>query len=202
MDGLKVVELVCLFQMYHSEAGNDNLKGFSSWLAKNVDNISDEDSIDEELLNKMILDSIIRISKFVKLYNKEVFQNHIIKSIDEYKFLLTVDILDNPAKSDVYLDTITELTTGSKIMKRLITLGLIKETEDKLDKRIKRVKLTTKGKNELEVIKNIIDTNNNQVLAYLPIDIKENLIISLKEIDNFNTEKYLRTSENFSSNDE
>ncbi len=194
MDGLKVVELVCLFQMYYSETGQDNLKGFSSWLSKNAENGSEEENIDEDLINKMILDSIIRLSKFVKINNKEVFQNHIIKSIDEYKFLLAVESKDNPAKSDIYSETITELTTGAKIMKRLITLGLIRETDDKLDKRIKRVKLTPKGKNEIDAIKNVIDLNNNQILAYLSLENKEQLLINLKEIDDFNTERYLRAS--------
>ncbi len=203
MDGLKVVELVCLFQMYFSESGNDNLKNFSAWLSKNADNNSSSDIlIDEEKQNIEIIDSFIRISKFIKLYNKEVFQNHTIKTLDEYKFLLTVDKLENPAKSDVYTETITELTTGAKIMKRLIIMGLIKETDDKMDKRIKRLKLTTKGKNELEAVSNNINANNDLIMAYTNDNDKNTLLSILKTIDGFHTEEYLKSPEHFAGEKE
>ncbi len=54
--------------------------------------------------------------------------------------------LGNPSKTAVYADTITELNTGTQMMKRLIDAVLIEELTDKVDKRVKRVKLTSKGK--------------------------------------------------------
>jgi len=202
MDGLKVVELVCLFQMYFSESGNDNLKNFSAWLSKNSDNSTSDILIDEEKQNIEIIDSFIRISKFIKLYNKEVFQNHTIKRLHEHKFLLTVDKLENPAKSDIYTETITELTTGAKIMKRIITMGLIKETDDKMDKRIKRLKLTPKGKNELDAVSKNINANNNLIMAFTTDRDKSALLSIIKTIDNFHTEEYLKSPEHFADEKE
>ena len=61
-------------------------------------------------------------------------------------FLISINRLGNPSKTEVYADTITELNTGTQMMKRLIDAGLIEELTDKDDKRVKRVKLTFKGK--------------------------------------------------------
>ena len=69
MDGLKIVELVCLYQMYYSETQNENLKSFSSWLSKNAEgNILDENTTNENQLNIEIIDLFSRITKYIKLF--------------------------------------------------------------------------------------------------------------------------------------
>jgi DNA-binding MarR family transcriptional regulator len=198
MDGLKIVELVCLYQMYYSETQNENLKSFSSWLSKNAEgNILDENTADEHQLNIEIIDLFSRITKYMKLFHKEVFTHHNIKTYDEYKFLLTIKRLESPAKSDIYTQTVTELTTGAKIMKRLIEMGYVKEIDDKLDKRIKRVKLTPKGQKELDEVSNSIDSDNDKILAYTPLTEKSTLISILKLINGYHSELYEVNPEKF-----
>jgi DNA-binding MarR family transcriptional regulator len=200
MDGLKIVELICLYQLYYSETQNENLKSFSSWLSKNAEGNSVEDnSTNEQEINIDIIDLFSRISKFTKLYHKEVFTHHNIKTYDEYKFLLAIKNLENPAKSDVYTQTVTELTTGAKIMKRLVEMGYVKEIDDKLDKRIKRVKLTTKGQKELDEVNSIIHADNDKILAYTPLAEKESLLSILKLINGYHSEQYVINPDKFIS---
>jgi len=198
MDGMKIVELVCLYQMYYSENQNENLKSFSSWLSKNAEgNTPDEAPSKEDELNIELIDLFVRISKFIKLFHKDVFSNHNIKTFEEFKFLSTVKSLENPAKSDVYAHNVTELTTGAKIMKRLVEMGFVKEYDDKLDKRMKRVKLTNKGTKELEEVSKTIHNNNEKILAFSPVSDKETLLANLKLINGFHTEQYLINPEKF-----
>jgi len=56
------------------------------------------------------------------------------------------------AKNEFYSDSITELTTGTQMMKRLIEIGMIKEVADEKDRRVRRVELTDKGKKTRENI--------------------------------------------------
>lgn len=191
MDGMKIVELVCLYQMYYSENQNENLKSFSSWLSKNAEgNTSEETPSSEEELNIELVDLLVRISKFIKIFHKDVFSNHNIKTFEEFKFLNTIKILENPAKSDVYTHNVTELTTGAKIMKRLVEMGFVKEVDDKLDKRMKRVKLTNKGLKELLEVSETIHARNDKILAFSPLSDKESLLSNLKLINGFHTEQY------------
>lgn len=191
MDGLKIVELVCLYQMYYSENQNENLKSFSAWLSKNAEgNNIEEGDTSEEKVNINTIDLLIRISKFIKLFHKEVFSKFQIKTYEEYKFLQAIKNLENPAKSDVYIQTITELTTGAKIMKRLIEMGFIKEVDDKIDKRIKRVKLTAKGQKELNEVEGTIHLENDKILSYTPQNEKHSLLEILHFINGYHTDQY------------
>lgn len=198
MDGLKIVELVCLYQMYYSETQNENLKSFSAWLAKNAEgNNSEDEQISEKTTNIDIVDNFIRISKYVKLFHKDVFNQHQIKTYEEFKFLQTIKLMESPAKSDIYTQTITELTTGAKIMKRLIEMGFVKEFDDKLDKRIKRIKLTAKGQKELLEVEATIHLNNEKILSYTPENEKANLLQILNSINGYHTELYRANPEKF-----
>lgn len=198
MDGLKIVELVCLYQMYYSETQNENLKSFSAWLSKNAEgNNAEDEQTSEDIMNINIIDLFIRISKFIKLFHKDIFNQHQIKTYEEYKFLLTIKNLENPAKSDVYTHTVTELTTGAKIMKRLIEMGFVKEFDDKLDKRIKRVKLTPKGQKELKEVEETIHVNNEKILSYTPENEKTNLMAILSLINGYHTDLYRVNPEKF-----
>ncbi len=200
MDGLKIVELVCLYQMYYSETKNENLKSFSAWLSKNAEgNGNDEETASEEIMNISIIDSLIRISKFIKLFHKDVFNQHQIKTFEEYKFLQTIKMMENPAKSDVYTSTITELTTGAKIMKRLIEMGFVKEFDDKIDKRIKRIKLTNKGLKEISDVESSIHLNNDKILSFTPIQDKTILLQILNSMNGYHTELYNTNPEKFTS---
>ncbi len=198
MDGLKIVELVCLYQMYYSETQNENLKSFSAWLSKNAEgNNVDDEQTSEDVMNINIIDMFIRISKFIKLFHKDFFNQHQIKTFEEYKFLQTIKLLENPAKSDVYTHTVTELTTGAKIMKRLVEMGFVKEIDDKLDKRIKRLKLTPKGLKELNEVEEKINQNNDKILSYTPENEKANLLAILNLINGYHTDLYRVNPEKF-----
>lgn len=198
MDGVKVVELVCLYHQFFSESGSDDIKKFSSWISKNTAlDPAEEQTVSEKDLNKYLLDLLYRISRFQRLYSKHFFQDFNVKTMEEFLFLNSISKLNNPAKSDIYTENIVELTTGTKIMKRLVDLDMVKEMEDKLDKRIKRVKLTTKGKKELEDINKRFYNIDDEKLGYISLDQKNILLELLNNINQYHSEIYSKNAENY-----
>lgn len=95
-----------------------------------------------------------------------------------------------PAKNEVYRDTISELTTGTQMMKRLVEIGMVKEVVDKKDKRIKRVELTAKGKRTRE---SILEQSKKDLLlkaGNLSEEEKIQLKSSLTYLEKFHSEIY------------
>ena len=198
MDGVNVVELVCLYHQFFSETGSDDIKKFASWASKNAAiSPTEEQSMSEKDLNAFVLDMFNRISEFQRLYNKNFFQDFNVKTLEEFLFLKTIFKLNNPAKSEVYTENVVELTTGTKIMKRLVDLNMVKELEDNLDKRIKRVKLSAKGKKELDEINKRFHNIDDEKLGYIAKEQKETLIEILNNINQYHSEIYNRNPENY-----
>ncbi len=192
MEGKKVVELVNLFEAFHNETGSDDVKEFSVWLnrrmhepdkqkAKGVTNVED---------NRFIVWNIHRLSKYFRWYAKSFLNANGLNSMDEYFFLVSINNRGTPAKNEVYKDTISELTTGTQMMKRLVEIGMVKEVVDKKDKRIKRVELTAKGKRTRE---NILEQSKKDLLlkaGNLSEVEKIQLKSSLTYLEKFHSEIY------------
>jgi DNA-binding MarR family transcriptional regulator len=149
VDGKKVIEVVNLFAEFHNETGSDNVSAFSVWLNRRLNahpagvaNTGDD--------NRMLVWLTHRLSKMFRWYAKETLQANGLTSMDEYFFLISINKIGTPSKTKVYADTITEINTGTQMMKRMIDAGLIEEVTDKQDKRVRRVKLTAKGKRTRE----------------------------------------------------
>ena len=137
------------FAEFHNETGSDNVSAFSVWLNRRLNahpagvaNTGDD--------NRMLVWLTHRLSKMFRWYAKETLQANGLTSMDEYFFLISINKIGTPSKTKVYADTITEINTGTQMMKRMIDAGLIEEVTDKQDKRVRRVKLTAKGKRTRE----------------------------------------------------
>jgi DNA-binding MarR family transcriptional regulator len=192
MEGKKVVELVNLFEAFHNETGSDDIKEFSVWLnrrmhepdkqkEKGVTNVED---------NRFIVWNIHRLSKYFRWYAKSFINANGLNSMDEFFFLVSINNRGTPAKNEVYKDTISELTTGTQMMKRLVEIGMVKEVVDKKDKRIKRVELTAKGKRTRE---NILEQSKKDLLlkaGNLSEEEKIQLKSSLTYLEKFHGEIY------------
>ena len=163
MSGNKVIELVNLFENFHSNTGSDDIREFSVWLNRKLsqfDVLSSKNSSSIED-NRFIVWTIHRLSKYFRFYSKGFLNANGLNSMDEYFFLVSINNRVNPAKNEVYKDTISELTTGAQMMKRLVQIGMIKEVDDEKDKRLKRVTLTAFGN---QTRKNILEQSREDLL--------------------------------------
>jgi len=192
MHGKKLVDLVNLFNEFYDKTGTDDLKEFSVWLNRGLQEPEKQSAIGVANTedNRFIVWNIHRLSKYFRWYSKSFLGANGLSSMDEYFFLVSINNRGTPAKNEVYKDTISELTTGTQMMKRLIELGVVKEIEDKQDKRVKRVELTAKGKLTRE---NIFEQSKKDLLlkaGNLSEEEKNQLKSSLTYLEKFHSEIY------------
>jgi DNA-binding MarR family transcriptional regulator len=99
----------------------------------------------------LLLKMIGRIHKLNMSYADNAIEGTGIKQVEEFGILLTVRQEQNPKKSEVIYANLFELSSGTDMLNRLIKRGLIKEYDDKDDKRSKRIELTPAGEKAIEL---------------------------------------------------
>jgi DNA-binding MarR family transcriptional regulator len=97
------------------------------------------------LVDGLLLKILGRISKLHHGYASAALEGTALNQIEEFGFLGTIQLQKNPKKSEVIFDNLMELSSGTDMLNRLKKKGLIKEVDDKEDKRSKRVSLTPLG---------------------------------------------------------
>lgn len=180
----KLTELIQKFATYSEVHENQDLENFAFWLLKKKDNTS---TAPEQQLNRDLGYYINRINRYGKYLSKQFLEETAISSLDEFSFLTVIKALGKPSKSEVYEATITELTTGQQMMRRLINMGLIGEETDTEDKRMKRVFLTEEGKETQALAFEQIGKECNLKFGKLDITHKKELLKLLKELDKHNS---------------
>jgi DNA-binding MarR family transcriptional regulator len=87
-----------------------------------------------------------RLYRFLKQATKEVLLQKGLNNMDEFALIATLFFRPGSTKTALLRQNIIELTTGSEILKRLVTKKIITDQTDKADKRINRLSLTKKGR--------------------------------------------------------
>ena len=150
-------ELVVLIEEYQTENSLQKIEDFTIWLNNKLFNAKakDKQNSHDELV---IAFKIMLLNKELKKQTKNVLAESNVSSIDEYSFLLHLDYQESFRKMEIIEMHNLEAPTGIEIIKRLLKNDLIEEFADAEDKRAKRIKITTKGQNELKAIRPKIDT--------------------------------------------
>jgi DNA-binding MarR family transcriptional regulator len=93
----------------------------------------------------MLIRTISRIAASFSLYTRCALQNTSLGNYEGFPFLNSLKFMGEVRKTDVINYNLTELSTGTDILSRLLKQELIEERQDPDDKRSKLVKLTAKG---------------------------------------------------------
>jgi len=117
----------------------------------------------------LLLKMIGRIHKLNMSYANNAIQNTGIKQVEEFGILLTVQQEQSPKKSEVIYANLFELSSGTDMLNRLIKRGLIKEYDDKDDKRSKRIELTLAGAKAIE----LCTARMRKVASMMTVDLSE-----------------------------
>ncbi len=135
-----------------------------------------------------------RMGRYAKLYTKKALDGHSLASLDEFVLLAAITQYERtngePTKSEVYAATLTEVTTGSEIMRRLDKAGLVEECADTKDKRMKRVRLTPHGKEVFFQAAQQMGEASHIVAGTLSAPQKAELIHLLTLLDTFHSAIY------------
>ena len=117
----------------------------------------------------LLLKMIGRIHKLNMSYADNAIEGTGIKQVEEFGILLTVRQEQSPKKSEVIYANLFELSSGTDMLNRLIKRGLIKEYDDKEDKRSKRIELTPAGEKAIE----LCTARMRKVASMMTVDLSE-----------------------------
>ena len=186
MDSNSIIELIKNFDEFSKSERETDLKTFALWLFRKEgekDNqISSDDSTE---LDRKINYFLGRYNRYSKYYVRKTLQDLPIKSVDEFWILNYVYINGKPTKSETYDATITELSLGTKIVKRLIDFKLIVESADPNDKRTKILSITEYGKEVRNEVFKRLGEDSVFKLSIIEKNDKLNLLETLQKLENY-----------------
>jgi len=131
----------------------------------------------------LLLKIVGRISKLNMAYANKALKGNGLNQIEEFGMMVTIRQGKNPKKTEIIYANLFELSSGTDMLNRLKKRGLIKEYDDKEDKRSKRIELTAKGEKVVEQSKRRIEKNAEMLMHDMNEDDKKLCIQLLKDIE-------------------
>jgi DNA-binding MarR family transcriptional regulator len=190
-----VNKMVSYLQKYSNENGKEpgDFKEFVLWLNEYVIDPTQttekrhENHIDIELTFLLIMQS-----KHYKMYCKKALLNSEINTPDGYSFLYHLTLVESFRKMELINIHLLEAPTGIEVIKRLLKKELIEEYDDKDDKRAKRVRITEKGKNEVEKLAPLMQEVYSNMSAEMNMNEKLHIISFLKKFNNYHVNNEIK----------
>ncbi len=134
-------------------------------------------------LNGRLVILLRRIGKFHIAYSNIALEGTGLDQMEEFGILVTIFNMGNPIKSEAIYNNIMELSSGSNMLIRMKKRGLVREYDDKEDKRLKRLELTPKGKKTVLQAKDRVMKMAGMLVHDLSDEDKELCIQLLQPID-------------------
>lgn len=201
-------QLIDLWEEYEDNSAQANLNEFAVWLNGKVEEkpAKNEKTTFARLSNPPIpyvqtllnfddntlfLEYISRIARFHEFYTRKFLEGLPINSRLEFLFLQTVNILQKAKKTDLISLLLVEYTTGMDIIKRLINNGLIVETQNENDKRVKLLELTEEGKKLLFVAEKRLKEERTMFLECISMNKWKKTMPFLQELSEFHNSIYI-----------
>lgn len=143
-------ELISKWEEYEGITKNPNLNEFALWLHNNTEPVNvpefgNNNDIKNPPIQAHIGQLMDKLTRYSDMYIKKALNDIGLNNVEDLKFLGGTLHLNHPRKSDLVSHNMTEFTSGSEVIKRLIAKGFITEEDDAEDKRSKRLSITPKG---------------------------------------------------------
>lgn len=200
-----ISQLIQYLELYESEMQTQSLHEFAAWLVQKTgtdrhfgEEISPSESqIPDNMwtINGQIGALLGRMGRFARFYTKKAFEHLAIHSAEEFGLLMGIKELGKPSKSELMAMTLTEMTTGGEMLRRLCKAGLIDETTDEKDKRTKRLCLTPEGEKMIWLaLQNMIQVGNMS-FDMLSTNEKTTLLTILSKLNSTHTQMFRKNKE-------
>jgi DNA-binding MarR family transcriptional regulator len=131
----------------------------------------------------LLMKLIGRIHKLHVFYASAAFDGTPLGQLEEFGLLATIQQRGNPKKSELIYSNLLELSSGTDMVNRLKNKGLIKEFDDKDDKRSKRLSLTPLGEKTMSICIHRVLKLARMMLYEMTEDDKQLCIQLLKHIE-------------------
>ena len=186
----QLCELIKVYESYHEQHTTYDREQFSRWLVRQWET----EEADEHVSARTIVNLSHRMQHYSRLYIRAAFADLGINTLEEYWFLDTIVQRGNPSKSEVYAANVTELTTGTQILKRLINKGLVDESNDTEDRRVRRVVITEKGRDLWQEAGEQLDMASQYFTSGMGVAEQKEFSKIGEFLDNYHSQRYSRVS--------
>lgn len=136
-------------------------------------------------LENTIARLITYMNRYSRYYIKKALEGTAIQGPEEFSYLALLLTHDSITKSELIHLNMQEKTTGTEILKRLLSSGLINQEEDKKDKRIKRISISPMGKGVVYSVFKDMGNVSKMVTGNLTLTEKETLRDILLKLEAF-----------------
>lgn len=130
--------------------------------------------------------------KYAKNYLKKALEDTLISTPDEFAFLITMMRNDSLSKTELINSLVTEKTSGTETIKRLLKKGLLKEFKSNNDRKSVHVKITEEGKKCIIYLLPSIDKVTKIISGNLTEYEINTLSKILLKLDTFHNKIYLQ----------
>jgi len=176
---------------------NFSLVDFAQWIInheKVAENNTEHqtNAFNIQPINVKISILVGRMSKYARIYSKQILHDHLLSGLDDYTFMSTLMFRESMTKTElIQYNLMDSITSGVDIIKRLLKLNYIEEFDDENDKRSKRVKITETGQKMMISIHNAMQPVSEVISGNLSVSEKQNLLASLLKLEAFHNTIYL-----------
>jgi DNA-binding MarR family transcriptional regulator len=184
-------EIIHWLEEYQNEKQPDDsgLDSFIIWLNSRLfsEGQTKKSQHSPESLDMELSFLLVMQSRYYKTYAKKVLGESELTSPDGFSFLYHLKHTDSFRKMELIRMHHLEPPSGIEVLKRLLNKGLIEEFDDADDKRAKRIKITNKGKKELQDVMPKMSEVYRLMTAELSLNEKVHMLAFLKQMNDFHT---------------
>ena len=184
-------EIVHWLEIYQNEnnTGDYSLDSFIIWLNSRLfsEGKFEKSEHGPESLDMELSFLLVMQNRYFKTYAKKVLGDSELTSPDGFSFLYHLNHTDSFRKMELIKMHHLEPPSGIEVLKRLLNKGFIEEFDDTDDKRAKRIKITAKGRKELEVVMPKMSEVFSLMTAELSLNEKLHVVAFLKQMNDFHT---------------
>ncbi len=186
-----IKEIVHWLEIYQNEnnTGDYSLDSFIIWLNSRLfsEGKFEKSKHSPESLDMELSFLLVMQNRYFKTYAKKVLGDSELTSPDGFSFLYHLNHTDSFRKMELIKMHHLEPPSGIEVLKRLLNKGFIEEFDDADDKRAKRIKITAKGRKELDVVMPKMSEVFSLMTAELSLNEKLHVVAFLKQMNDFHT---------------
>lgn len=192
MSSQRIVELVNLWAKYEADNPDMDIRDFCvRYLSEQQEKTAPvERHVLHESLNGQLGKLIGKLHKYSGLYFKKAFTTLGLNNIEDVIYLIMIERMGNPKKSEVIYEMLSEFPSGIDVIKRLAGLGLVVESPDPNDRRSKRLLITEKGREVMYESFPVIEQVGEIAFDQLSASEKATIIHLLERLEHYHWDHY------------
>jgi len=189
-----LVELVKSWEVYDQQHPDGSVEDFCAYLLASRRPLGVQPDIDPESVPMGVTNAlavtIIRLHKFSQFYSRKVMQELPVDNTEDFFYMMHLHFEGAMRKSELIARNISEFTSGTNVINRLLKHGLIEEQDDLSDARSKQVRTTAKGQEWIQHCLPGMINVFGMLLGHLSEEEQQLAYQILSKADAFHTQHY------------